>query len=73
MRFLAIRYLLLVSGKWRWRPTKTMRAHGFKFVNFSKELTATDMARAIALNAEWDRVRTGAQDAASEPQPVSAT
>jgi hypothetical protein len=65
-----IRYLLYVSGKWRWRPTKTMRAHGFKLINFEKELTAADMARAIALNAEWDRVRTGAQDAAGEPEHV---
>jgi hypothetical protein len=56
-----IRYLLPVSGRWRWRPTKTMRAHGFKLVNFGKELTAADKARAIALNEEWDRVRRGVQ------------
>jgi hypothetical protein len=65
-----IRYLLRVSGRWRWRPTKTMRARGFKLVTFGKELTAADMARAIALNAEWDRVRTGLQDAPAELEPV---
>jgi hypothetical protein len=65
-----IRYLLRVSGRWRWRPTKTMRAHGFKLVTFGKELTAADMARAIALNAEWDRVRTGLQDEPAELEPI---
>jgi hypothetical protein len=56
-----IRYLLPVSGRWRWRPTKTMRAHGFKLINFGKELTAADKLRAIALNEEWDSVRRGVQ------------
>jgi hypothetical protein len=56
-----IRYLLPVSGRWRWRPTKTMRTHGFKLVNFGRELTAADKARAIALNDDWDRVRRGMQ------------
>ena len=65
-----IRYLLRVSGRWRWRPTKTMRARGFKLVTFGKGLTAADMARAIALNAEWDRVRTGLQDAPAELEPI---
>ena len=60
-----LRYLLFVCGRWRWRPTRTMRAHGFKLVTFGKELTAADKARAIALNDEWDRVRRGLQVAAS--------
>jgi hypothetical protein len=65
-----IRYLLWVCGRWRWRPTKAMRARGFKLVTFGKELTVRDKARAIALNAEWDRVRTGAQTAQDEREPV---
>src|SRR4051812_10639080 len=64
-----IRYLLFVSGKWRWRPTSLMRARGFKLITFGRECTPADMARAIALNAEWDRVRTGVQEGLS-PQPV---
>ena len=46
-----VRYLLFVCGRWRWRPTRRMRAHGFKLVTFGKELTAADKARAIALGA----------------------
>ena len=65
-----IRYLLWVCGRWRWRPTKAMRARGFKLVTFGKELTVRDKARAITLNAEWDRVRTGAQAAPDEREPV---
>jgi hypothetical protein len=65
-----IRYLLWVSGRWRWRPTRAMRARGFRIVTFGKELTVRDKARAIALNAEWDRVRIGAQTMACEPEPV---
>jgi hypothetical protein len=63
-----IRYLLPVSGRWRWRPTRAMRARGFKLITFGKELTAADKARAIALNTEWDQVRTGALAAALEAQ-----
>lgn len=55
-----IRYLVFVSGRWRWRPTAAMRAHGFRLVNFGAALTADDKARAIRLNEDWDRVRTGA-------------
>jgi hypothetical protein len=65
-----IRYLLFVSGRWRWRPTKAMRERGFKLVTFDKELTVQAKARAVALNAEWDRVRTGAQTAPNEPEPA---
>jgi hypothetical protein len=62
-----IRYLVFVCGRWRWRPTKTMRAHGFKLVTFGKELTAADKARAVALNEEWDRVRHGIVTALNDP------
>jgi hypothetical protein len=68
-----IRYLLYVSGKWRWRPTKAMRARGFRLVTFDRELTVQAKARAIALNAEWDRVRMGAHDALAVLEPVYAT
>jgi hypothetical protein len=68
-----IRYLVFVCGRWRWRPTKTMRAHGFKLVTFGKELTAADKARAIALNDEWDRVRHGLQDTAEPIEPIYPT
>ena len=59
-----IRYLLFVSGRWRWRPTKAMRRHGFKMVNLSQATVATaeDKAAAVRLNAEWDLVRTGIQE-----------
>ena len=33
-----IRYLLFVSGRWRWQPTRAMRARGFKLTTFGKEL-----------------------------------
>jgi hypothetical protein len=65
-----IRYLVFVSGRWRWRPTATMRAHGFKLVTFGAELTAADKPRAIALNEQWDRVRLGLQDAAEPFEPT---
>lgn len=55
-----IRYLVFVSGRWRWRPTATMRRAGFHLVTFGATLTPADKARAIALNDEWDRARTGA-------------
>jgi hypothetical protein len=54
-----IRYFVFVCGRWRWRPTKAMRAKGFRLVTFGREATSADKARAIALNDEWDRVRTG--------------
>lgn len=63
-----IRYFLFLNGRWRWRPTKAMRAKGFRLVTFGRDASAADMARAIALNEEWDRVRRGqAEQAASEP------
>jgi hypothetical protein len=64
-----IRYLVFVCGRWRWRPTKPMRALGFQLVNFGRELTSADRARAIALNDDWDKVRRGAAQAAEKVYP----
>ena len=64
-----IRYLIFVCGRWRWRPTKIMRSHGFRLVNFGPELTTSDRASAIALNDEWDRVRLGLAPASEEVFP----
>lgn len=61
-----IRYLVFVNGRWRWRPTRTMRAHGFRLISFGPELTSADRAKAIHLNDEWDRVRRGL--ASEQPQ-----
>jgi len=57
----SIRYLLFLCGRWRWRPTRTMRKYGFRLITFGRELTPADKARAIALNDEWDKVRAGQQ------------
>jgi hypothetical protein len=65
-----IRYFLFINGRWRWRPTKAMRDLGFRLVTLGRgglDLDADgnpkpsieDQRRAIELNAEWDRVRTG--------------
>jgi hypothetical protein len=40
------RYLLFLEGRWRWRPTKTMRAHGFGIITFGKALTDEAIAHA---------------------------
>lgn len=58
-----IRYLVFVSGRWRWRPTATMRKHGFRLVTFGPTLTAGDKATAIRLNEDWDRIRSGREPA----------
>jgi hypothetical protein len=65
-----LRYVLFVCGRWRWRPTKTMRAHGFKLVSFGRDLTPADKARALVLNDEWDRVRRGLQVAARPVETI---
>jgi hypothetical protein len=50
-----------------------MRAAGFRLVTFSRELTAEDKARAIALNTEWDAVRAGKDGGLEIPQwPVGS-
>ena len=63
----SIRYFLFLNGRWRWRPTRAMRARGFKLVTFGREATAADKARAIALNEEWDRVRRSATNDEAGP------
>src|SRR5436305_3267990 len=62
-----IRYLVSTYGRWRWCPTKKMRAHGFQLVNFGAVLTADDKSRAIRLNDEWDNIRRGVTAA---PSPI---
>ncbi len=62
-----IRYLIFVCGRYRWRPTKRMRAAGFRMINLGTGIVIgdrrypsdDDKARAIELNAEWDRHRRG--------------
>lgn len=75
-----IRYFLFLEGRWRWRPTKTMRAAGFVMVPMGRggpELDAngnpaaglTDKQRAMELNAEWDAVRRGLQPSRTLDRP----
>jgi len=59
-----IRYLRFLNGQWRWRPEAYMRAYGFKLTTLGPEKTASVIARAAALNEEWDRVKRGAALAA---------
>jgi hypothetical protein len=62
-----IRYLLFKKGRWRWRPTKTMREAGFTPVRLGPGLVIDgtrvpgpdDVARAMQLNHDWDRHRQG--------------
>lgn len=65
-----IRYFLYLNGRWRWRPTAAMRAHGFGLVTLgaggpdldSEDHPAAsfaDQQRAIELNRAWDQVRSG--------------
>jgi hypothetical protein len=65
-----IRYFLFLEGRWRWRPTKAMRAAGFKMVSMGRggagleangnpKPSVEDCKRAIELNAQWDAVRLG--------------
>jgi hypothetical protein len=63
-----VRYLRFLNGQWRWRPEKYMRAYGFKLTTLGPELTAAVIARAAALNEEWDRVKRGA--AAAQPVTI---
>ena len=37
-----IRYFLFLNGRWRWRPTKAMRAHGFGLVTLDRGGPAID-------------------------------
>jgi hypothetical protein len=71
-----IRYLVFVCDRWRWRPTRTMRAAGFSLINLSKGIvvdgknvpTADDKNRAIELNEAWDRHRRGVGIEAPKPK-----
>jgi hypothetical protein len=74
-----IRYFLYLNGRWRWRPTKAMRAHGFGLVTMGRggpgrdangdpAPSSADQQRAIELNRAWDKVRSG-----EAPQPARTT
>jgi len=65
-----IRYFLYLNGRWRWRPTKTMREHGFSLVTMgaggpdkdgdgNPTASVDDKRHALRLNAEWDNIRCG--------------
>jgi hypothetical protein len=65
-----IRYFIFLQGRWRWRPTKAMKAHGFGMVTMGRGGPGTDaeghpkpsvedQQRAIELNRAWDKVRSG--------------
>lgn len=65
-----IRYFLYLNGRWRWRPTKAMKAHGFGLVTLgpggpgldsegNPKPSVDDQQRAIELNRAWDLVRSG--------------
>lgn len=65
-----IRYFLYLQGRWRWRPTRAMKAHGFGMVTMGRggperdaeghpKASIEDQQRAIALNRAWDQVRAG--------------
>lgn len=65
-----IRYFLYLYGRWRWRPTKAMRAQGFGLVTMGRggpetdadgfpKASIEDQQRAIELNRAWDQVRSG--------------
>ena len=69
-----IRYFLYLNGRWRWRPSKAMRACGFGLVTMGRggpgkdaegnpAASIEDQGRAIELNRARDRVRSGQQSA----------
>jgi hypothetical protein len=75
-----IRHFVFVCGRWRWRTTATMGRHGFELITMGRggpDLDSkgrpvpspVDKTRAIVLNADWDKVRTGAQEAAEKVYP----
>ena len=62
------RYLLYINGRWRWRPTRQMRASGFALTSFEPEISDATILRAEELNAEWDlRRRAKSGESTSEP------
>ena len=69
-----IRYFLYLNGRWRWRPSKAMRACEFGLVTMGRggpgkdaegnpAASIEDQGRAIELNRAWDHVRSGQQSA----------
>jgi hypothetical protein len=52
-----IRHVRWKKYRWLWEPTRKMHALGFRPVNLGKELTADARAKALGLNAEWDKAR----------------
>ncbi len=66
-----IRYLIFMRNRWRYKPSKEMEAHGFRFLTLGpghiyngKPVPSTnDQARAIGLNREWDAIRTSIEPA----------
>jgi hypothetical protein len=62
-----IRYLCFVNGRWRWRPTPKMQAAGFRDIHLGRGHIVDgepvplpeDIAKALALNRDWDRHRKG--------------
>lgn len=65
-----IRYLVYSKGRWRWQPTRAMRAKGFATLNLGAggpEVDARgrpaashdDKMTAIRMNRDWDAVRLG--------------
>lgn len=62
-----IRHLIFMKKRWRYKPSALMKPHGFKFTTLSKGVviagknypSTEDKARAIGLNEEWDRIRSG--------------
>lgn len=62
-----IRYMLHLQGRWRWRPTRAMKHAGFRMITLGPGTvidgknvpTAEEKAKALELNAAWDRHRMG--------------
>src|ERR1700722_8832464 len=77
-----LRYFLYLNGRWRWRPTRAMKAYGFGLVTMGRggpgidpdgnpEPSLQDKQRAAKLNDDWDRVRSGQASAASRTTLVT--
>jgi hypothetical protein len=64
-----IRYMVKMRGRWRYRPSDTMRALGFQFLTFGPELTPADRQRCLDLNEEWDRLRRGLPTRSTDRYP----
>jgi len=76
----SIRYFVYSKGRWKWQPTKPMRAHGFVTVKMGRGgpgldskgypvASTEDKMRAVELNAAWDAARLGLP----APQKPAAT